>query len=117
MTASAANGFAQIKYAPTGSSCTAIPYNFHAMYNRSTAKTRVTWAAGSYNVAIDTEIGHFQFCTGPKQIPATEFGLLPNGSPTSCPKGDIEGRGMNKQPAGRRRHLLLPGQRGTRSTR
>ena len=71
MTASAANGFAQIKYAPTGSSCTAIPYNFHAMYNRSTAKTRVTWAAGSYNVAMDTEIGHFQFCTGPKQIPAT----------------------------------------------
>jgi len=97
MTASAANGFAQIKYAPTGSSCTAIPYNFHAMYNRSSAKTRVTWAAGSYNVAMDTEIGHFQFCTGPKQIPATEFGLLPNGTPTSCPNGDMEGRGVNKQ--------------------
>jgi hypothetical protein len=97
MTASAANGFAQIKYAPTGTSCTAIPYNFHAMYNRSSAKTRVTWAAGSYNVAMDTEIGHFQFCTGPKAIPATEFGLLPNGNPTTCPKGDMEGRGINKQ--------------------
>jgi hypothetical protein len=97
MTASAANGFAQVKYAPTGTSCKAIPYNFHAMYNRSSTKTRVTWAVGSYNVAMDTEIGHFQFCTGPKQIPATEFGLLPNGNPTSCPKGDMEGRGINKQ--------------------
>jgi len=97
MTASKANGFAQIKYAPTGSSCTAIPYNFHPMYNRSTTKTRVTWAVGSYNVAMDTEIGHFQFCTGPKTIPATPFGLLPNGNPTVCPKGDTEGRGVNKQ--------------------
>ena len=98
MTASKANGFAQIKYAPTGTSCTAIPYNFHPMYSTSTTKTRVTWAAGSYNVAFDSEIGHFQFCTGPKQIPATQFGLLPNGNPTTCPKGDIEGRGVNKQP-------------------
>jgi hypothetical protein len=97
MTASKANGFAQIKYAPTGTSCTAIPYNFHPMYNTSNTKTRVTWAAGSYNVAFDSEIGHFQFCTGPKQIPATQFGLLPNGQPTSCPKGDMEGRSVNKQ--------------------
>jgi hypothetical protein len=97
MTASKANGFAQIKYAPTGSSCTAIPYNFHPMYSRSTSKTRVTWAAGSYNVAFDSEIGHFQFCTGPKRIPATPYGLLPNGNPTTCPKADTEGRGATKQ--------------------
>jgi hypothetical protein len=93
MTASKANGFAQIKFAPTGSSCKAIPYNFHPMYKTSTTQTRVTWAAGSYNVAFDTEIGHFQFCRGPKKIPATKFGLLPNGTPTSCPKGNTEGAG------------------------
>jgi hypothetical protein len=97
MTASAANGFAQVKYAPTGTSCTAIPYDFHPMYSTSSTKTRVTWAAGSYNVAFDTEIGHFQFCTGPNKIPATPFGLLPNGSPTTCPTGNTEGRGINKQ--------------------
>jgi hypothetical protein len=99
MTASKANGFAQIKYAPTGTSCTAIPYNFHPMYSTSSTKTRVTWAAGSYNVAFDSEIGHFQFCSGPKRIPATEFGLLPSGNPTVCPKGNTEGRGVNRQPS------------------
>jgi hypothetical protein len=98
MTASKANGFAQIKYAPTGTSCTAIPYNFHPMYSTSTTKTRVTWAAGSYNVAFDTEIGHFQFCNGPVKIPATPFGVLPNGNVTVCPKGDTEGFGVNAQP-------------------
>ena len=99
MTASAANGFAQVKYDPTGSSCTAIPYDFHPMYSTSTTKTRVTWAAGSYNVAFDTEIGHFQFCSGPKAIPDTPFGLLPNGYPTSCPAGDHEGQGPNSEPS------------------
>jgi hypothetical protein len=98
MTAGKANGFAQIKYDPTGSSCTAIPYNFHPMYSSSSTKTRVTWAAGSYNVAFDTEIGHFQFCNGAYKIPATQFGLLPNGSPTVCPSPDTEGRGVNAQP-------------------
>jgi len=99
MTASKANGFAQVKYDPNGTSCTAIPYNFHPMYSTSSPQTRVTWAAHSYNIAFDSEIGHFQFCTGPKGIPATQFGLLPNGNPTSCPKGNFEGRGVNKQPA------------------
>jgi hypothetical protein len=98
MTASKANGFAQVKYAPTGTSCTAIPYNFHPMYSTSGPQTRVTWAAGGYNVAMDTEIGHFQFCTGPKSIPATQFGEV-NGTPTVCPTGDSEGRGAGKQPA------------------
>jgi hypothetical protein len=96
MTASKANGFAQIGFDPTGTSCTAIPYNFHPMYSTSNTKTRVTWAAGSYNVAMDTEIGHFQFCTGPKKIPATPFGLDSQGNPTVCPSGNQEGRGVNK---------------------
>lgn len=88
MTASDANGFGQVKFDPSGNGCTEIPYNFHPMYATSTPKTRVTWAAGSYNVAFDTEIGHFQFCNGPNPIPATEFGILPNGNVTSCPAGE-----------------------------
>jgi hypothetical protein len=63
MTASAANGFGQIQYAPTGTSCTEIPYNFHPMYSTSSPQTRVPWAAHSYNVAFDEEIGHFDYCS------------------------------------------------------
>jgi hypothetical protein len=99
MTASPANGFAQIKFDPNGTSCTAIPYAFHPMYAKSTPDTRVTWAAGSYNVAYDTEIGHFQFCTGPVAIPDTPFGLDSMGNPTTCPTGDDEGYGANLGPA------------------
>lgn len=91
MTASKANGFGQVKFDPNGSGCTEIPYAFHPMYSTSSPQTRVTWAAGAYNVAFDTEIGHFQFCNGPVAIPATEFGLNPDGSPTTCPAGDTEG--------------------------
>ena len=109
MTASKANGFAQVKYDPNGTSCTAIPYNFHPMYSTSSPKTRVTWAAHSYNIAFDSEIGHFQFCTGPKRIPATQFGILPNGNVTTCPKGNFEGRGVNKQPADSDDAFCFPG--------
>ncbi len=62
MTASAANGFGQVKFAPNGSSCTNLPYDFHPEYATSTPRTTVPWAAASYNVAIDTEIGHFDYC-------------------------------------------------------
>jgi hypothetical protein len=62
MTASAANGFGQIQAAPTGTSCTEIPYNFHPMYSTSSPQTRVPWAAHSYNIAFDEEIGHFDYC-------------------------------------------------------
>jgi len=99
MTASKANGFANIKFDPNGTSCQAIPYNFHPMYKTSSAKTRVTWAAHGFNVGFDSEIGHFQFCSGPNSIPATPFGLLPNGNPTTCPTGNFEGRGLNKEPS------------------
>jgi hypothetical protein len=63
MTSSAANGFGQVKYAPTGTDCTNIPYDFHPMYSTSSEQTRVIWAAHSYNVAFSDEIGHFDFCT------------------------------------------------------
>ena len=98
MTASPANGFANVKWDPNGTSCDAIPYAFHPMYSTSTPKTRVTWAAGSYNVAFDTEIGHFQFCNGPVPIPATEFGFDSSGNVTICPTGDQEGRGASAGP-------------------
>src|SRR5215472_9344256 len=109
MTASKSNGFAEVGFDPTGTSCKAIPTNFHPMYSTSNTKTRVTWAAGSYNVAMDTEIGHFQFCTGPKKIPATPFGLDSSGNPMVCPKGDQEGRGVNKQPADADDLFCFPG--------
>jgi hypothetical protein len=109
MTASAANGFAQVKFAPTGTSCTALPYNFHPMYSTSSPQTRVTWAAHSYNVAFDSEIGHFQFCTGPKKIPATPFGLTAKGTPTVCPKGDTQGRGPSAEPADSDDLFCFPG--------
>lgn len=67
MTASAANGFGQVKFAPNGSKCQNIPYDFHPMYSTSSERTRVPWAAHSYNVAYDDEIGHFDYCTEVKQ--------------------------------------------------
>src|SRR6516225_9718890 len=39
MTASKANGFAMVKWAPKATSCQAIPYNFHPMYRTSSTKT------------------------------------------------------------------------------
>jgi hypothetical protein len=92
MTASPANGFAQIKYAPTGDSCQAIPYAFHPMYSTTSEATRVPWAAHSYNVAFSEEIGHFQQCNG-ATVASTPFGLTDAGVPVSCPAGNTENNG------------------------
>jgi len=62
MVASAANGFGQIRFAPTGTSCTMIPYDFHPMYSTSSPQTRVPWAAHSYNIAFSDELGHWDYC-------------------------------------------------------
>src|SRR6266487_676302 len=62
MTASADNGFAQVNYEPTASTCSETPYSFHPMYATSSEHTRVPWAAHSYNVAFSDEIGHFEYC-------------------------------------------------------
>jgi len=97
MTASPSNGFAQIKYDPTGTSCDAIPYAFHPMYSTASPDTRVIWAAHSYNVAFSDEIGHFEFCNGAK-VPATPFGVDSSGNPTTCPEGNTEGRGADQEP-------------------
>ena len=62
MTASPANGFAQVNFRPNDATCTETPYTFHPMYSTSSEHTRVPWAAHSYNVAFSDEIGHFEFC-------------------------------------------------------
>jgi hypothetical protein len=92
MTASAANGFGQVKYAPTGTTCQNIPYDFHPMYSTSSPQTRVTWAAHSYNIAFSDEIGHWDYCTGATPVPAVPL------TGTNCPKGDMEGAPGDKEP-------------------
>src|SRR5205814_6986919 len=62
MTASVANGFAQVNFDPTAATCSQTPYAFHPMYATSSEHTRVPWAAHSYNVAFSDEIGHWEYC-------------------------------------------------------
>jgi hypothetical protein len=62
MTASSANGFGQVQFDPTGTSCNNIPYDFHPMYSTSSEQTRVPWTAHSYNITFSDEIGHFEYC-------------------------------------------------------
>ena len=109
MTASAANGFGQVQYDPTGTSCVNIPYNFHPMYSTSSEQTRVIWAAHTYNIAFSEEIGHFENCNGPNPIPATPFGVDANGNPISCPAGNTEGFGNNTSPTDGDDNFCFPG--------
>ena len=62
MTASAANGFAQVLFEPGSATCHQARYTFRPMYATSSEHTRVPWAAHSYNVAFSDEIGHFEYC-------------------------------------------------------
>lgn len=109
MTASPSNGFAQIQYDPTGTSCNAIPYAFHPMYSTSSEQTRIPWAAHGTNVSFTDEIGHFQNCEGPNPIPATPFGLDANGNPIACPAGNLEGFGGNQSPTDGDDDFCFPG--------
>src|SRR5215469_15335229 len=89
MTASATNGFGQIQYDPTGTSCNVLPYDFHPMYSTSSEATRVIWAAHSYNIAFSDEIGHFDYCTSVNTFGGSCLGQegLP---PSLYPPGDLE---------------------------
>ena len=98
MTASKANGFAHIQYDPTGTSCNAIPYDFHPMYSTSSEKTILPWGADQDNIAFTDEIGHYSFCNGPAPIPATPFGVDSTGAPITCPSGNSEEIGINAEP-------------------
>jgi hypothetical protein len=62
MTASAANGFEQVLFQPSSSTCNEAPYSFHPEFSTSTKATRSSWAAHTYNVAMSDEIGHFEYC-------------------------------------------------------
>jgi hypothetical protein len=109
MTASAANGFGHVRYAPTGTSCVNLPYDFHPMYSTSSEQTRVIWAAHTYNISFTSEIGHFENCNGPAPIPATPFGLDPSGNPVTCPAGNSEGFGSGTSPTDADDAFCFPG--------
>ena len=92
MTASASNGFGQVKFAPSPSTqCKNIPYNFHPMYATSTTQTTVPWAAATYNVAFDTEIGHFDYCSSVDATTGTCIGNEGVGSQTEAADSDDAG--------------------------
>jgi hypothetical protein len=81
MTASVENGFQQILYQPTSPTCNEAPYAFHPMYATSSERTRVPWAAHSYNVAFSDEIGHFEFCNAADEDGnCTDPGVQENGT-------------------------------------
>jgi len=82
MTASTANGFGHPLYQPSASTCTDEAHAFHPMYSTSSERTRVLWAAHSYNVAFSDEIGHFEYC---KQINQSK--LTCNGKNVTDPAG------------------------------
>ena len=85
MTASAKNGFAEVKYAPFSGECSPIPTNYHPEYATTGPATVVPWAAHTYNVAMDPEIGHFDWCnTGPNAPGPVKVG-------GSCDVNDGEG--------------------------
>ena len=93
MVTSAANGFAQVRFDPTGTTCDVathnLPYDFHPMYSTSSEKTHATWTAHAFSVGFSDEIGHFDFCTGTNAI-------TPQGA---CPAGNTEGGvGPNNEP-------------------
>jgi hypothetical protein len=67
MTASVANGFGQVNFEPTASSCTVTHAAFHPEFSTSSENTRLMWTAHSYNIAFSDEIGHFEFCNGVSQ--------------------------------------------------
>src|SRR5262249_45915286 len=84
MTASIANGFGHPLFQPSARTCADQAYAFHPMFATSSEKTRVLWAAHSYNVAFSDEIGHFEYCnkvnTGNNQTCAQHGATDPGGN-------------------------------------
>ena len=88
MTASKANGFATVNWAPKAKKCTTTPLNYHAEFSTSTPRTRNVNAAHTYNVAFSDEIGHFEYCAKVGTDPLSTC-LKPLGSDTN--NGDTAG--------------------------
>jgi hypothetical protein len=55
------------------------------MYSTSSEKTRVIWAAHTYNIVFSDEIGHFDYCNG-TPVPSSLHGV-------ACPSSNTEGIG------------------------
>jgi len=100
MTASPSNGFAAVNYRPSATNCTVTPTAFHPEYATSSPKTRVPWAAHSYNVSFSDEIGHFEYCdngavydgtclsskrTDPDGVDSDDVGCFPASASTRVP--------------------------------
>lgn len=62
MVASAANGFTQVLFQPSATSCTTQTVDFHPAFSTSSPHTRNTWTAHSYSIAFSDEIGHYEYC-------------------------------------------------------
>jgi hypothetical protein len=90
MTASVANGFGHVNFQPNGSKCTVSHAAFHPAYASSSKRTRVPWAAHSYNVGFSDEIGHFESCL-PGAISGGEGGncLASKDDPESSDGDDV----------------------------
>ncbi|HEY6249467.1 MAG TPA: hypothetical protein VI685_05875 [Candidatus Angelobacter sp.] len=69
MTASIANGFAQVNFVPDPDpahpsvTCSSTPYAFHPQYATSSEHTRAVWTAHTVNVSVSDEIGHYELCS------------------------------------------------------
>jgi hypothetical protein len=68
MTASIANGFAQVNFDPDPDPahpsriCSSTPYAFHPMYATSSEHTPAIWTAHTGNIGFADEIGHYEYC-------------------------------------------------------
>lgn len=68
MTASIANGFAQINFDPDPDpahpqkTCSSTPYAYHPMYATSSERTRSTWLSHAGNIGFTAVIGNFEYC-------------------------------------------------------
>ncbi|HLJ30039.1 MAG TPA: hypothetical protein VKY85_25260 [Candidatus Angelobacter sp.] len=69
MTASIANGFAQVNFVPDPDpanpsvTCSSTPYAFHPQFSTSSEHTRADWTAHTVNIAFADEIGHYELCS------------------------------------------------------
>src|SRR3954451_13486758 len=62
MTASAANGFGSVLFAPKAKNCTIQLRDFHPMYDTASPLERNFSAAHTGNISFADEIGHFEYC-------------------------------------------------------
>jgi hypothetical protein len=62
MTASAANGFGNVLFAPKAKKCTILLNDYHPMYSTANPAGRNFNAAHTGNISFSDEIGHFEYC-------------------------------------------------------